>query len=78
MKKHFFLFVLALCCGMGLRAESGTMGANLSWELNNGTLTISSSGAIPNYVEPLGLTGKNLCCLGEKVRIDLTYRPKSL
>ena len=48
MKKNLFLCLLALCCSIGMRAESGTCG-NLSWEFSNGTLTITGSGVIPSY-----------------------------
>lgn len=49
--KNIFAFLCSLLCAITLRAqtvESGTTGT-LSWEISNGTLTISGTGAMPNY-----------------------------
>lgn len=49
MKKFLSLMALICCMSVGLRAESGTCGANLSWEYANGTLTITGSGPMTNF-----------------------------
>ena len=49
MKKFLSLVALFLCVSLGLRAESGTCGANLSWEYADGTLTITGSGPMTNF-----------------------------
>lgn len=49
MKKFLSLVALFLCLSLGLRAESGTCGANLNWEYANGTLTITGSGPMTNF-----------------------------
>ena len=49
MKKYLSLVALFLCLSLGLRAESGTCGANLSWEYADGTLTITGSGPMTNF-----------------------------
>ena len=49
MKKLFTLF-LALAASVGtMFAESGTCGENLTWDLTNGVLTISGTGAMNDY-----------------------------
>ena len=49
MRKLFTLF-LVLSTSIGtLFAQSGTCGDNLTWNLTNGVLTISGSGAMANY-----------------------------
>lgn len=45
-----FLTILLLPCGAAEQETSGTCGANLSWQLENGVLTISGAGAMHNYV----------------------------
>ena len=48
--KKIFLFFLALAASVGtLFAESGTCGANLTWDLTGGVLTISGTGAMTDY-----------------------------
>lgn len=48
LKRLFLLAALALF-GFNASAESGTIdGTNISWTLDNGTLTISGTGNIPN------------------------------
>ena len=42
------LVAFLLCFTLNLRAQSGTCGANLTWELTDSTLTISGSGAMDN------------------------------
>ena len=50
MKQKLFIFLLAVLTGTGtLFAASGTCGDNLTWDLTNGTLTISGTGAMTNY-----------------------------
>ena len=50
MKKFFTLF-LALVISVGtLFAQSGTCGKNLTWNLTNGVLTISGTGAMDNWI----------------------------
>ncbi len=50
MKRKLFTFFLALTASVGtLFAESGTCGTNLTWDLTNGVLTISGTGAMDNY-----------------------------
>lgn len=46
--KILSLIALLLCFTLNLRAQSGTCGANLTWELTDSTLTISGSGAMDN------------------------------
>ena len=49
MRKLFTLF-LALAASVGtMFAESGTCGENLTWDLTNGVLTISGTGAMSDY-----------------------------
>ena len=49
MKKILTLF-LALAASVGtLFAQSGTCGDNLTWNLNDGTLTITGTGSMKNY-----------------------------
>ena len=50
MKRTKILSLIAFlfCFTLNLRAQSGTCGANLTWELVDSTLTISGSGAMDN------------------------------
>ena len=50
MKKTLITLFFALATSAGtLFAQSGTCGYNLTWTLNNGTLTISGTGEMTNY-----------------------------
>ena len=50
MKTKFLTLFLALVASIGIVfAQSGTCGNNLSWNLSNGVLTISGTGAMTNY-----------------------------
>ena len=50
MRKKLFTFLLAIVAGVGtMFAASGTCGENLTWNLSNGTLTISGFGAMTDY-----------------------------
>ena len=50
MRKKLFTFLLALAASLGtLFAASGTCGDNLTWDLTDGVLTISGTGAMTNY-----------------------------
>lgn len=52
MKKKIFTFFLALVASAGtLFAASGTCGDNLTWDLTDGVLTISGTGAMKDYAE---------------------------
>ena len=46
--KYLLLIAFLFCITLNLRAQSGTCGANLTWELTDSTLTISGSGAMDN------------------------------
>ena len=46
--KTVSLIAFLFCFTLNLRAQSGTCGANLTWELTDSTLTISGSGAMDN------------------------------
>ncbi len=46
--KILSLIALLLCFTLNLRAQSGTCGTNLTWELVNDTLIITGSGAMDN------------------------------
>ena len=46
--KILSLIAFLLCFTLNLRAQSGTCGANLTWELTDSTLTITGSGAMDN------------------------------
>ena len=46
--KILSLIAFLLCFTLNLRAQSGTCGANLTWELIDSTLTITGSGAMDN------------------------------
>ena len=48
--KILSLTAFLLCFTLNLRAQSGTCGANLTWELVDSTLTITGSGAMDNSV----------------------------
>ena len=51
MKKKIFILLLA-AAGLGtMFAESGKCGYNLTWTLENDTLTISGTGAMKNYTD---------------------------
>ncbi|MDR0789700.1 MAG: leucine-rich repeat protein [Bacteroidales bacterium] len=51
--RKLFLIMVAILFGFGAGnnafAQSGTCGANLTWTLDNGTLTISGTGAMYNF-----------------------------
>ncbi|MBQ6723503.1 MAG: leucine-rich repeat domain-containing protein [Paludibacteraceae bacterium] len=50
MKKKIFTLLLAVAAGIGtMFAESGTCGENLTWDLTDGVLTISGTGAMKDY-----------------------------
>ena len=50
MKKKIFTVFLLLAASIGTTsAESGTCGDNLTWDLTDGVLTISGTGAMDNY-----------------------------
>ena len=50
MKTKLFTLFLALVAGVGtIFAESGTCGENLTWDLTDGTLTISGTGTMNDY-----------------------------
>ena len=50
MKRKFFTLLLAIVASVGtMFAASGTCGENLTWNLSNGTLTISGFGAMTDY-----------------------------
>ena len=50
MKTKFLTLLLALVASVGtIFAESGTCGNNLTWNLTNGTLTISGTGTMTNW-----------------------------
>ncbi len=50
--KKLFTFFLSLVASVGtIFAASGTCGKNLTWDLTNGVLTISGSGAMTNYYD---------------------------
>ena len=53
MKNKLLTLFLALAVSVGtLFAQSGTCGDNLTWTLNNGTLTISGTGVMYNFEYP--------------------------
>ena len=50
MRKKLFTLLLALVASVGIIfAESGTCGDNLTWDLTDGVLTISGTGAMDDY-----------------------------
>ena len=50
MKHKLLTFILALAASIGpFFAESGTCGANLTWDLTDGVLTISGTGPMTDY-----------------------------
>ncbi len=50
MKKKLFTLLLAVAASVGtMFAESGTCGENLTWDLTDGVLTISGTGAMKDY-----------------------------
>jgi hypothetical protein len=50
MKNKFFTLLLAVMASVGtMFAQSGTCGDNLTWNLTDGVLTISGTGAMENY-----------------------------
>ena len=50
-KKLFTLFLAMMACLGSLFAESGTCGENLTWDLTDGVLTISGTGAMTDYLD---------------------------
>jgi hypothetical protein len=49
MKRFTFILLIAILLNVASAlAQSGTTGP-LTWKINNGTLTISGEGAMPNY-----------------------------
>lgn len=52
MKKFLSLVALLLCFSMSMRAQSGSCGANLTWELSDSTLTIRGYGAMWELTYP--------------------------
>ena len=54
MRKKLFTLLFAFVASISaLFAESGTCGENLTWDLTNGVLTISGTGAMKDYMDPL-------------------------
>ena len=50
MRKKLFTFLLAIVASISpIFAESGTCGPNLTWDLTDGVLTISGTGAMEDY-----------------------------
>ena len=50
MKQKLLTLFLALAASVGvLFAQSGTCGANLTWDLTDGVLTISGTGEMTDY-----------------------------
>ncbi len=49
MKTKLLLSAMILSMSLSLFAQSGTCGDNLTWNLSDGTLTISGTGAMTNY-----------------------------
>ncbi|MCR4665562.1 MAG: leucine-rich repeat domain-containing protein [Paludibacteraceae bacterium] len=49
MKTKLLLAAMMLSMSLSLFAQSGTCGTNLTWNLSNGVLTISGTGAMTNY-----------------------------
>ena len=49
MQKFFSLLLALIACAGTIFAESGTCGENLTWDLTNGVLTISGTGAMTNF-----------------------------
>ena len=49
MKKRFLTLMLASIASIGMWAESGICGPNLTWNLTDGVLTISGTGNMTNY-----------------------------
>ena len=64
MKKRILSVLLVLCLVFTLlpvgataaEATSGTCGSNLKWKLEDGTLTVSGTGAMYNYGDGSGRT----------------------
>jgi len=58
MKKIVLFFSVCMLTVMTTSAQSGTCGANLTWTLSDGTLTISGEGAMDDwdYVDDYGVT----------------------
>lgn len=48
MKKFLSLFMFVMCIALNVNAQNGTSG-NLTWAINNKTLTISGTGAMENF-----------------------------
>ena len=51
MKKILSLFMFVMCIALNVNAQNGTSG-NLTWAINNKTLTISGTGAMENFKAP--------------------------
>ena len=67
MKKILSLFMLVMCFAVGANAlNSGKTSDGLSWEIENGVLTITGSGAISNDEAPWG-TSFSTVVIGEGV-----------
>ena len=49
MKRNLFLLAATLLMSWQVFASSGTCGENLTWDLTDGVLTISGTGAMTNY-----------------------------
>lgn len=49
--KKYLLLTVCLVLSLMASAESGKCGDNLTWTLENGTLTISGTGAMPDYTD---------------------------
>lgn len=53
MRKKLFTLLLAMVASVGtMFAIGGTCGANLTWNLTDGVMTISGTGAMTNYAQP--------------------------
>ena len=48
MKKVIIVLALTFCCPLTMLAKKHAFNAGLYWELNNGILTISGNGDMPN------------------------------
>lgn len=52
MRKKLFTFLLAMASVGTAFAANGTCGANLTWNLTDGVMTISGTGTMTNYAQP--------------------------
>ena len=50
MKKLLFLMTALMLTHLPMRAEGGTCGANMTWDFTDGTLTISGTGEMDDFV----------------------------